>query len=130
MRSFTYLLRLGLLDGVPGLTSTAMNGYGVLSRYVKLLILRGEIKDPVLVDYNNYTRTLMAQAKKEGFARPKDRKIYTISFFTNPIKVFLKEFFIKGRISQGKEGYIISYLQGFKAFNAVLYHWLHKRNME
>lgn len=125
-----YLLRLGFLDGVPGLTSTAMNGYGVLSRYVKLLILRGEIEDPVLVDYNNYTRTLMAEAKKEGFAKPKDRKIYTIRFFTNPMKVFLKEFLIKGRISDGKEGYIISYLQGFKAFNTDLYHWLHKRNME
>lgn len=125
-----YLIRLGFLDGIPGLTSTAMNGYGVLSRYVKLLILRKEIKNPDLINYNDYTRSLMAEAKKEGFAKPKDKKIYLISFFTVPAGVFLKEFFIEGKISKGKEGYILSYLHGFKAFNTLLYHWLHKRNME
>lgn len=125
-----YLLRLGFLDGIPGLASTAMNGYGVLSRYVRLLILKQEIKDPALLDYNNYTRSLMAEAKSEGFARPKSQKIYTISFFVYPLSEFLKEFFLKGKISGGKEGFIKSYLQGFKAFNVLLYHWLNKRNME
>lgn len=125
-----YLLRLGFLDGIPGLTSTSMNGYGVLSRYVKLLVLRGEINNPKLRDYNTYTRALMAEAKKEGFAKPKTQKINSLSFFTAPFGTFIKDFFLKGGISNGKEGFIFSYLQGFKAFNVILYHWLHRRNME
>ncbi|UZH54835.1 glycosyltransferase family 2 protein [Salinimicrobium tongyeongense] len=125
-----YLLRLGFLDGIPGLTSTAMNGYGVLSRYVKLLVLKGEVDNPELTDYNNFTRSLMNRAKEKGFALPKDKKIYSISFFTAPLGSFFKEFLLKGRILKGKEGYIISYLMGFKTFNTKLYHWLHKRNME
>lgn len=125
-----YLLRLGFLDGIPGLTSTQMNGYGVLSRYVKLLILKGQITNPRLADYNNFTRALMDRAKEEGFAKPKDRKIYSISFFIAPLGTFLNEFLLKGRILKGKEGYIRSYLEGFRTFNTILYHWLHKRNME
>lgn len=125
-----YILRLGFLDGVAGLTSTAMNGYGVLSRYVKLLILKGEISNPHLGNYNEYTRSLMAEAKKEGFARPKTTAIYKINFFWKPFRVFLNEYFGKGKVTQGKEGFILSYLEGFKAFNTILYHWLQKRNMQ
>ncbi len=124
-----YIFRWGFLDGIAGLTSTSMNGFGVLSRYVRLLILKGEIKDPSLVNYNIYARALMEEAKRDGFSRGKTEKIYKISFFWKPLQAFFEEFIIHGRISQGKEGYIISYLMGFKAFNTLLYHWLHKRNM-
>ncbi len=125
-----YLLRLGFLDGIAGLTSTAMNGYGVLSRYVKLLILKGEISDPLLINYNQYTRSLMAEAKEEGFSKAKTSTIYTIQFFWKPKMVFFKEYFAKAKITKGKEGFILSYLEAFKAFNIILYHWLHKRNMQ
>lgn len=125
-----YILRLGFLDGVAGLTSTAMNGYGVLSRYVKLLILQGNISQLPLSNYDHYTRSLMAEAKKQGFAKSKTETIYKINFFWSPMVVFVKEYFIAGRIKNGKEGFILSYLEGFKAFNTLLYHWLHKRNME
>ncbi len=125
-----YIIRFGFLDGIAGLTSTAMNGYGVLSRYVKLLILKGDISNPQLNNYNQYTRSLMKEAKKEGFALPKTKVLYKISFFWKPFRVFIKEYFAKGKVIQGKEGFIISYLEGFKAFNTILYHWLHKRNME
>lgn len=125
-----YIIRFGFLDGIAGLTSTAMNGYGVLSRYVKLLILKGEISNPQLSNYNQYTRSLMTEARKEGFALPKTKTLYKFSFFWKPFRVFIKEYFSKGKIIQGKEGFVISYLEGFKAFNTVLYHWLHKRNME
>ncbi|NJW51644.1 glycosyltransferase family 2 protein [Salinimicrobium oceani] len=125
-----YILRLGFLDGIPGLTSTAMNGYGVLSRYVKLLILQKKIRDPQLMDYNNFTRSLMAKARADGFARAKTQKIYKVQFIVTPMVTFWKDFVFGGNISKGKEGYIHSYLKGFQTFNTLLYHWLHKRNME
>ncbi len=125
-----YIIRFGFLDGIAGLTSTAMNSYGVLSRYVKLLILKGEITNSQLSNYNQYTGLLMAEAKKEGLALPKSKVLYMTSFFWRPLWVFIKEYFAKGNIAQGKEGFIISYLKGFKAFITILYHWLHKRNME
>ncbi len=125
-----YIVRLGFLDGIAGLTSTSMNGYGVLSRYAKLLILKGAIQNPALRDYNIYTKKLMAEAKKQGFSRSKTKKIYKISFFWKPVQAFLGEYLIRGKVQKGKEGYILSYLAAFKAFNTVLYHWLRKRNMD
>lgn len=124
-----YILRLGFLDGIAGLTSTAMNGYGVLSRYVRLSILKGEIVNPSLSNYDNYTRSLMEEAKKAGFSRHKTEKLYKISFFWKPVQAFFRELLINGRIKHGKEGYIFSYLAGYKAFITVLYQWHHKRNM-
>lgn len=41
---YQYILRLGFLDGVPGLASAVINSYGVYTRYVKLrMIHRNQI---------------------------------------------------------------------------------------
>lgn len=34
-----YIIKLGFLDGIPGLICASINSYGVFSRYVKLLII-------------------------------------------------------------------------------------------
>ncbi|MDT0687090.1 glycosyltransferase family 2 protein [Autumnicola psychrophila] len=125
-----YILRLGFMDGVAGLTSTSMNGYGVLSRYVKLQILNGKIKDPELKNYNQYTQELMREAKRIGSSKNPKEKIYKFYFLWNPVKAFFRQYFMKRSFLAGKEGYILSYLEGFKAYNIVLYHWLMKRNMD
>ena len=40
----SYILKGGILDGVPGLTVSAVNAYGVFQRYVKLLLLQKGIR--------------------------------------------------------------------------------------
>lgn len=124
-----FILRLGFLDGMAGLTSTVLNGYGVTSRYVNLMQLTSKFSNPVLNNYYEYSKQLMAEAKIEGLKKEKSENIYKINFFWKPFSVFWKEYLIKGNFIKGKEGYIISYLQSFKAFNIILYHWLNKRNM-
>ena len=39
-----YIIKLGFLDGVPGFTISALQGYAVLMRYVKLWLLRRDMK--------------------------------------------------------------------------------------
>ncbi|QAA80768.1 glycosyltransferase family 2 protein [Aequorivita sp. H23M31] len=36
----SYILKGGIMDGIPGLTVAAVNAYGVFERYVKLMLLR------------------------------------------------------------------------------------------
>lgn len=36
----SYILKGGIMDGIPGLTVAAINAYGVFERYVKLMLLR------------------------------------------------------------------------------------------
>lgn len=40
----TYIIRRGFLDGVPGLAVAVIDAYGVLSRYVKLMLLEKDLK--------------------------------------------------------------------------------------
>lgn len=40
----TYIIKLGFLDGVPGLALAAINAYGVMSRYAKMLLLQRGLK--------------------------------------------------------------------------------------
>lgn len=40
----SYILRGGILDGIPGLAIAIINAYGVFSRYAKLLLLQKNIK--------------------------------------------------------------------------------------
>lgn len=39
-----YFIKKGFLDGVPGLALASMNAYGVLSRYVKILLIQRGLK--------------------------------------------------------------------------------------
>ena len=40
----SYILKGGILDGIPGLTVAAVNAYGVFQRYAKLLLLQKGIR--------------------------------------------------------------------------------------
>ena len=40
----TYIIKLGFLDGVPGLALAAINAYGVMSRYAKMMLLQRGLK--------------------------------------------------------------------------------------
>jgi glycosyltransferase involved in cell wall biosynthesis len=40
----TYFIKKGFLDGVPGLALASMNAYGVMSRYVKMMLLQRGLK--------------------------------------------------------------------------------------
>ncbi|OYQ34672.1 lipopolysaccharide biosynthesis protein [Flavobacterium cyanobacteriorum] len=40
----TYIIKKGFLDGVPGLALASMNAYGVLSRYVKMMLIQKGLK--------------------------------------------------------------------------------------
>lgn len=40
----TYFIKKGFLDGVPGLALASMNAYGVLSRYVKMMLIQRGLK--------------------------------------------------------------------------------------
>lgn len=39
-----YIIKKGFLDGVPGLALASMNAYGVLSRYVKMMLIQRGLK--------------------------------------------------------------------------------------
>jgi glycosyltransferase involved in cell wall biosynthesis len=39
-----YIIKRGFLDGVPGLAMASINAYGVLSRYVKQLLIQRDLK--------------------------------------------------------------------------------------
>lgn len=125
-----YLLRLGFLDGVAGLTSTVMNGYGVLSRYVRLLILKEKINNKDLVDYDTYTENLLIKAKAEAYKQDIKKPVSKISLLFKPLFAFLKMYFLKLNFSKGASGFILSYLHSFKIYNQLLYRWLRRRNMD
>lgn len=125
-----YLLKMGYLDGIAGLTSASMNGYGVLSRYVKLKKKRNELSHPLLLEYESFVSQLMNEARVQGLNEKKSKPIPLIYFYSQPLAVFLKYYFIKKQFKSGLEGYIISYLQAFKKYNVLLYHWLSKRGLE
>ncbi|GIZ08728.1 glycosyltransferase family 2 protein [Flavobacterium sp. UMI-01] len=40
----TYILKLGFMDGIPGLTLASINAYGVFSRYAKILLIEKDLK--------------------------------------------------------------------------------------
>jgi len=40
----TYIIKRGFLDGVPGLAVAVIDAYGVLSRYVKMMLLEKGLK--------------------------------------------------------------------------------------
>ena len=125
-----YIFRLGFLDGVAGLTSTVMNGYGVLSRYVRLLILKQKIKDKNLADYEVYNENLMNEAKAEAYKQDIEKPVNFTALLSKPFLTFLKSYFLKGNFSSGKSGYIHSYLDSFKVYNELLYRWLRRRNLD
>jgi hypothetical protein len=39
-----YIIKRGFLDGVPGLAMASINAYGVLSRYVKQMLIERGLK--------------------------------------------------------------------------------------
>jgi glycosyltransferase involved in cell wall biosynthesis len=39
----TYIIRLGFLDGIPGLAVAAIDAYGVMSRYAKMLLIEKKL---------------------------------------------------------------------------------------
>ena len=41
---YTYIIRRGFLDGVPGLAVASIDAYGVFSRYVKIILLERDLK--------------------------------------------------------------------------------------
>lgn len=121
-----FILRVGFLDGIPGLTSTRMNGYGVLSRYIKLRNLQGKNKDKRLKNFDTYSNHLNEEAKAETV----QKKYFGFQFWLNPKLSFLKHYFLKGNFTKGLEGYALSYMQSFKTFQKMVYGWLKNRNLE
>ena len=125
-----YLFRLGFLDGVAGLTSTVMNGYGVLSRYVRLLILKEKINNKDLLEYDTYTENLLKSAKKAAYNQDIKKPISIVSLVGKPFLSFLNFYFLRLNFTRGKTGFILSYLNSFRDYNELLYKWLRRRNME
>ncbi|MDT0559516.1 glycosyltransferase family 2 protein [Ichthyenterobacterium sp. W332] len=51
-------------------------------------------------------------------------------FFVRPLYRFLHQYFIKLGFLDGKEGFILAYLQGFSVFKRYLFLWTTYRNIE
>ena len=122
-----YILKKGFLDGIAGLTSTRMNGYGVLSRYVKLHNLSNKTKDERLKNYDNFSLKLNEKALENKIQKP---ALGTFSFWLLPKLTFLNYYFLKGYFAKGMEGYALSYLYSFQKFQRLIYGWLYKRGIK
>lgn len=123
-----FVIRLGFLDGLPGLTTTRMNCYGVLSRYVKLRGLQNKNKDKRLQNYDTFSALLMQEARGEAAGSATFSSL--IAYYFLPKATFLNHYFLKGECLKGLEGYTISYLYSFKTYQRLVFSWLNKRNLD
>ncbi|UZO80486.1 glycosyltransferase family 2 protein [Aquimarina sp. ERC-38] len=124
------LLRVGLFDGVPGITTTTMNAYGVLSRYIKLRTKQGKTKYEKLLDYDCYISALTNKAKNNSYQNKSKHSPGIRSFIFKPFFTFCYYYFIKLHILKGIDGYAYSYTQGFYAYQVLIYDWLRLRELE
>lgn len=124
-----FLLRKGFLDGIAGLTSSRMNGYGVLSRYVRILIAEDKIQHKKLQNYDDFCLQLFKEARQNASQNPKKRNVF-FTFWLLPKLNFLNHYFFKLNFLKGKEGYILSYLYSFKCYQSLVFQWLQNRGLE
>ncbi|MGO4910828.1 glycosyltransferase family 2 protein [Leeuwenhoekiella sp. W20_SRS_FM14] len=122
-----YILKKGFLDGVAGLTSTRMNGYGVLSRYIKLRNLSHKTKNEHLQGYDVFSLKLNEEASSNKIDSP---ILGAFSFWLLPKITFIKYYLFKGYILKGMDGYALSYLYSFQKFQRLIYGWLAKRGID
>ncbi|MEZ7496714.1 glycosyltransferase family 2 protein [Leeuwenhoekiella aequorea] len=122
-----YILKGGFLDGIAGLTSTRMNGYGVLSRYVKLRNLNTKTKEERLQNYDSFSLSLNTYAHSHPIKKP---LLGYFSFLLLPKLTFIKYYLLKGNALKGKDGYALSYLYSFQKFQQLVYGWLEKRGLD
>ncbi len=123
------ILRRGILDGIPGITTTAMNGYGVLSRYIKLRSLQHKSKHPALIEYTTHTDQLHKEAQQAALNKQHASAPTLLWASIAPVGSFLYYYIGKLYFLKGIEGYALSYLQGFKKFQTLAYRWMHYRDI-
>lgn len=128
-RFFTELiLKKGIFDGVAGYTTTNMNAYGVLSRYIKLRTLQNKTKSQELINLDSFSIKMLSEATNSANKYSKSPDLFLLVL--NPIFTFLKFYIMKGYFLKGIDGYALSYLQGFKEFTTLLKQWFNQRELE
>lgn len=79
-------------------------------------------------DYNKKQTHYSKLQAKALFEKNKRPNLY--HFLIRPLYRFLHQYFIKLGILDGKEGFILAYLQGFSVFKRYLFLWTMYRNIE
>jgi len=121
------ILRRGIFDGVPGLTTTTMNAFGVLSRYIKLRNHQQKTKSEKLISYNAYVGEIIKDAQESGSATDKSPSLFFLIFL--PILTFFRFYIFKMYFLKSIDGYALSFLEGFKKYLSLTYRWLSRRNL-
>ena len=93
--------------------------------------LKNKIDYYILKNFDNYNHELSLLSKEKALALYNSNfKPNYYHFIIKPFLFFIKQYFIKLGFLDGKEGYILAYINSFAVLKSYLILWLLNNNME
>lgn len=113
----------GIKDGIPGIAISQMNGYGVLTRYLKQRNLENKTKDELLNNLDEFSLKLYDDTLANFLRLLSKKGITSTSLLLQPFFCFWGDYLFNFQIFKGFDGFFKSSFKSFECYLRLMHRY-------